>query len=321
MKKLIAIVACLALVGSFSIAACAEAVSVGSAVDGMTTMYDAETGCFTTTVNANVGDQATILAFTGETLRTDNGTNIEFINQEAKGETTFFTYKMKSDVVEGAVYTVKIGGSDVEIPYSQKITIPTSSQEPTTYTVSGTVANAADTYTADDIGDEDLANEVNEAFKTTVTLFTKSNFDNYVYNVYGEDDSYSYEIVSTTVVDGTSKTYSFADLAAGEYVVAIERAAALPCFKAVAVSDSDVTISSTTLRLGELYEDFGIDGSDINEILPNLNKSYGDDGYSYYQDLYVDFGIDGSDINEILPNLNKGLSDYEGGIDIYAYFE
>ena len=306
MKKLIAIVACLALVGSFSIAACAEAVSVGSAVEGMTTTYDKETGCFTTTVNANVGEQATILAFTGETLKTDNGTNIEFINQEAKGETTSFTYKMKSDVVEGADYTVKIGGSDVSTPYSQKITIPTSSQEPTTYTVSGSVNNFVeqdyyDMLVADElIAAEDL-DTYKAAYGTTAYLVDLAGAEDFVGNY---SDVTEFTCIAKTDVSALDGTYSFTDLEAGEYAVIIARDGALPYMEYATVEDADVDLGAIDMILGDVVgaKDFLIDGGDLGVVFAALGDIT-EEQFVTACDIAHDCLIDGGDLGVFFANL------------------
>lgn len=314
MKKLIAIVACLALVGSFSIAACAEAVSVGSAVEGMTTTYDKETGYFTTTVNANVGEQATILAFTGETLKTDNGTNIEFINQEAKGETTSFTYMMKSDVVDGAVYTVKIGGSDVETPYSQKITIPTSSQEPTTYTVSGSVNNFVETDFYDMIVEEGYIDAADldtykAAYGTTAYLTTVDNAFAFLDN-YG--DELVIDAIASCEVSPVDGTYSFTNLDAGEYAVVIYRAGALPYAEYVTVEDADVDLGALDIVLGDLIgaKDFVVDPGDVGMVVEGATDITDPDNFVAANDVAHDGVIDPGDLAIVVQNA--------GDITVYA---
>jgi hypothetical protein len=306
MKKLIGIVAGLALIGSLSFAACAEAVSVGSAVEGMTTTYDAETGYFTTTVNANVGDQATILAFTGETLTTDNGTNIEYINQESKGETTSFTYLMKSDVAEGATYTVKIGGSDINTPYSQKITIPTTTQEPAGYTVSGAVSNFVeqdfyDMLVADElIAAEDL-DTYKAAYGTTAYLVDLAGAEEFAGN-YSDVTEFTY--LAKAEVSAVDGTYSFADLEAGEYAVIITRDGALPYMEYATVEDADVDMGTIDMIFGDTIgaKDFLIDGGDVGEVVAAISDIT-EEIFVPACDVIHDCLIDGSDVGEFVANI------------------
>jgi hypothetical protein len=292
MKKLIALTLCLALVLSFSFVAMAAT---------STTTYDSQTGIFTTTVTADVGDQATLIAFPASGLDTTGSTNIEFIDQATTtAGATEFTYKFKNEVVANQAYTIKVGGSLLATPLSETITPVLGA---TGYTISGTVSNAAELNI---IGDEGLDAIYNDAWKTIVTLKA---------SVYAET------FIAETVVDGTAKTFSFADVADGTYVLSIIRDGYLPREMEITVAGADIDLGDKPILGGDMSgsdipvytnisTDLLIDGSDLGTFLTVLGIDFENVDYLAKYDVSPDLLVDGSDLGTVIANLGSDYSAY-----------
>jgi hypothetical protein len=308
MKKLIALTLSLAIILCFSFAVMAAPVTLtnngtaGSDNNGtqsMVTTFDADTMTFVTTVTG-VTDQATLLAFSGDTLTTTGETNIEFIDQISIGTTQQFTYKLKTDPVANATYTIKVGGSNLATPLSQFVTPIVGASG---YTISGTVSNAADLNI---IGDEALDAIYNAAWKTVVTLKA---------SVYAET------FIAETVVDGAAKTFSFANVANGTYVLSIIRDGYLPREMEITVAGENINLGDKPLLGGDLYgpdltvytditTDLFIDGADLGVLVANLGIDYENLDYLAKYDIYPDLFVDGADLGTLVSNLGNDYSAY-----------
>lgn len=311
MKKLIALTLSLAIILCFSFAVMAAPVTLTNGTAGsdnngtqsMSTTFDADTKTFVTTVTG-VTDQATLLVFSGNTLTTENGTNIEFIDQTTVGTTTEFTYKLKTDPVANATYTIKVGGSNLTTPLSQYVT-PIVQTAPTTFTISGTVSNAADTVAIEGV-DPEFLQPYNTGWLTTVNLY----------------DSFGGNLVATTTVDPTSKTFSIADIAiqkSGDtaekstYFLEIKRLGFVLRYIDVTVDNKD--LGDKPLIAGDFAyggaQDYQVEATDVGILFENYGKNVDENvDFNLEYDVNTDFVLEATDVGTLFENYGKSIETY-----------
>ncbi|MBE7018503.1 MAG: hypothetical protein E7413_01280 [Ruminococcaceae bacterium] len=301
MKRLIALLAGLAVVGSMSMTSFA-AFSDEIALNADGTTYTATLSSEAATANA--GKQTTIVAYKGDTI--DVG-SIQYINQEAADS---FTFQLKDELTENV--KVVMGGEAID---KQEVGTIFFEKEADTYTVSGSVNNfvEADYYdmlVADEIVAEEDLDAYKAAYGTFAHLVTVDEALEFAGN-YG-DELIINPIATVEIVDGT---YAFEGLEAGAYAVVITRDAALPYMEYATVEDADVDMGAVDMLFGDVIgaKDFFIDGSDIATVLDvnglDITEGATVAGYDVVHDLF----IDGGDIAVLLGN--NGLSLYDYGTD------
>lgn len=339
MKRLIALISSVAIVLSFS--------SFAMASNTITTTYTAPTapdtsGTFVTTVTGELGDQATLIAFpTTEGLNTDNGTNIEYIDQIKSGQgadsKTIFTYKFKTlhaDFVANKEYTVKVGGVLEGDPLVSKVT-PKTVTAPTTYTVSGNVTGAAakidpaalnswkDQVTAGTITQQEFDTKretLDAAWITTVSIIKESDLKYYIYNTLNptvQPPAFNITPIASNI-KATEGTGAFSltvnalpeGTLSANYVLIVKRNGHLTYFKKFTFANADKPLGNVIeLYAGDVEGgvNFAIDGVDITKVI--VNRSSHGDGVAYNPsyDINASGATDGVDITKLV--VNRG-SDY-----------
>ena len=298
MKRLIALLAGLAVMGSMSMTSFA-AFSDEIALNEDGTTYTAALPSDAATANA--GKQTTIVAYKGDTIEVGS---IQYINQEAADS---FTFQLMDPLTENV--KVVMGGEAID---KQEVGTIFFEKEADTYTISGSVGNAVeeDFYTML-IDDELVATEDLDTYKaaygTTAYLTTVEAGMEFAGN-YGDDFAID-AVAECATVDGV---YSFEGLEAGEYVIVIAREAALPYMEYVTVEDADIELDSVDLLFGDLVgaKDYMIDGGDVSLVLEAAGPDITEESFVASYDVAHDAVLDSGDISTILEN---------NGLDIYAY--
>ena len=315
MKKLISLLAAISVVSACSLSAFASEFTINGSETNKLTATDAATqttyekgdnGLYTVDLSSVAGDQdqTTILAVKGNNIAVGS---IQYIGQSADKT---FSFDLKDNLTEQV--NVLAGGSKIS-PTLVGNMKPAQTQ--TGYTISGAVSDPAVAEADLDNMVEDLGEEGVAYFKnswgTKVSLVNRvednSNIANYMLGYLGEEAEMPTPIATVTA-DVNTGAYSFKDIAVGNYVLIFERAGALPLLTYVTVTDSNVTVPTKELLLGELIQDLSFDGSDIQEIL-NAQSTYGDENYNALLDIVPDWSLDGTDIQLILTNAGASYDD------------
>lgn len=319
MKRLIALLAGLAVVGSMSMtsfAAFSDEIAVNA--DGIT--YTATLPSDAATANAD--KQATIVAYKGDTIEVGS---IQYIDQAA---TDSFTFQLKDELTENV--KVVMGGEAID---KQEVGTIFFEKEADAYTISGSIVDSSlaemDFDALLEELDEETVNYFKEAWGTKVILVADdeehADLASYLLAYLGDEEAVKPEGIATATVDVATGAYAFEDVAPGNYALIVERAGALPLFTYVTVEDADVEVDSKELLLGDIAADISIDGPDIDVILDAFNKGFFEEDaeYNTAYDIAPDWILDGGDIDVILANFGLGITDYnEAAIDdILVLFE
>ena len=321
MKKLISLLAALSVVTAFSVGATATEFTVEGSQTGLTatdaaTQVKYEKGSnnlYTVDLSAVAGEQAqtTILAVKGTTISVGS---IQYIGQSA---TPTFSFDLKDDLTEKV--NVLAGGSSISptlVGYMEP------AQETNTFTVSGAVtdaSNAGDFIASIEDPVAGLDAETINYFKNNLTTkvyllnydSTAMNLVNHVYSFLGIEGFVAPTPVAETTVDFATGSYSFENVAPGQYSLIIERASALPLVTYVTVSDSNVTVPTKSLILGDNVLSCAVDIDDFNTIVTNFESVFGDsENYSITDDLVANGGVDIDDFNLLVSNFGFDMSNY-----------
>ncbi len=300
MKRLVALLAGLAVLMSMSLTSFAAFTDVIPANDDGITYTAALTGDAAT---ANAGKQTTIVAYKGNTI--DVG-SIQYIDQAAQ---TSFTFQLKDDLTEDV--KVVMGGELID---KQEIgTIKFGTEEDPTYTISGSVNNFVEQEFYDAMIEEELiAAEDFDFFKSqyTTTAYLTT-IDNAIALVDTYGDEFVIDAIATCEVSAVDGTYAFEGLEAGEYAVVIARDAALPYMEYAIVEDADVDMGAIDLVLGDVVgaKDFAIDGEDARPVIASTGDITEESFVASY-DVVSDYALDGEDARLVISNT--------GDISVYA---
>jgi hypothetical protein len=199
---------------------------------------------------------------------------------------------LKTNPAAGQLYTIAVGGSDVDTVVYQEV-IPVAKPADTGFSVSGTVLNAAD-----DIGEESY----NEAWVTTVNL---------------KPTVLSEIILTSTIVDMTEKTFELSYETAGSYVVEVIRDGYVPrYFNVVLDSASEVAVGDKSLFAGDIEFDYAINGLDSETLFAYFGLTYEDNDYRTTYDLTADGSLNGLDTESLFANFGEQYDTYgEIGVD------
>ena len=292
MKRLIALLAGLAVMGSMSMTSVA-AFSDEIALNADGTTYTAALPSDAATANA--GKQTTIVAYKGNSIEVGS---IQYINQEAADS---FTFQLMDELTEDV--KVVMGGEAID---KQEVGTIFFEKETDTYTISGSVNNfvEADFYTM--IVEEGYIDAADldtykAAYGTTAYLTTPDNAVAFLNN-YG--DELVIDAIASCEVSDVDGTYAFTDLTDGEYAIVIYRAGALPYAEYVTVAGADVDLGALDIVLGDLIgaKDFVIDPSDVTAVVEGATDITDPDSFIAANDVAHDGVIDPSDLSVVVQN-------------------
>lgn len=316
MKKLCSLLTCAGLMLSMATIASADVDKDFNEVVHPTVttakMHTTLTGDLFTTTVVGVGTQATLLVVKGDNVTADSET-IQGIDQNG---TMVFEYRLRDTSFEAnQKYTIKVGGSDLGSPISQVI-IPNESSAPTGYTISGTVENR---ILPQDTGEgEEYDLELDEAFKTTVSVYTDFDLDN------GEPLSPLLDAEENAVVvtvDAGNGRFSIPNLDDGNYYLVVERVGNLKYFAYVEVAGDDIDVGDMSLIAGDVDDDMFVYGNDSESVYPHIGSTYwnfGEDGYQYAYDTDGDAFIYGNDFESIYSKIGYTcFGSYTGEYSLY----
>ena len=293
MKRLIALLAGLAVVGSMSMtsfAAFSDEIALNE--DG-TTYTAALTGDAAT---ANAGKQTTIVAYKGDSIEVGS---IQYIDQAAQ---TSFTFQLMDELTENV--KVVMGGEAID---KQEVGTIFFEKEADTYTISGSVNNFVEEefyemLVADELIAAEDADLYRAQYTTTAYLTT---IDNAIAVAENYGDEFVIDAIAECEVSGVDGTYAFTDVEAGEYAVVIARDGALPYMEYAIVEDADVDMGAIDMILGDLVgaKDFLIDAGDLGLISTAISDITETDIFVASYDLAHDCLIDAGDMGEVVANV------------------
>lgn len=315
MKKLISLLAAISVVSACSLSAFASEFTINGSETNKLTATDAATqttyekgdnGLYTVDLSSVAGDQdqTTILAVKGNNIAVGS---IQYIGQSADKT---FSFDLKDNLTEQV--NVLAGGSKIS-PTLVGNMKPAQTQ--TGYTISGAVSNFVDKtyldelsgYVTDLYGEEQVAKYV-AGYTTTAYLIEKTEIENYLAYYTGEADSFSF--VKKAEVSSESGTFSMTEVPAGEYAIIISRPSALSYMDYITVSNSNITLPTIELALGDVkgYIDWMVDSSDAIQVIQNATDIESED-FDPAFDISPDLMIDSTDAISIIQN----------STDIYSY--
>ncbi|MBR5238978.1 MAG: hypothetical protein IKW04_00185 [Clostridia bacterium] len=302
MKRLIALLAGLAVVGSMSMtsfAAFSDEIALNE--DGVT--YTAALSDEAATANA--GKQTTIVAYKGDTIEVGS---IQYIDQAAADS---FTFQLMDELTENV--KVVMGGEAID---KQEVGTIFFEKEADTFTVSGSVANApAQEFITDELsalaeeiyGAEAVADYVAQ-YEITASLVAEDEFENLILTTIGEAEEFA--AVATTTVSFEDGTFTFEGVEPGTYAVALTANGAMTWVDYAIVEDADVDLGAIDLYYGDVVgaKDAMIDASDVTLVAGNMIDIESEEFVGAY-DVNPDCMIDASDVTIVVSNMG----------DIYAY--
>ena len=325
MKKLISILAALAVVTTCSVSSMAADFTVPSDLSTVT-KYEKATegdnaGLYEVDLSSVAGDQeqTTILAVKGDTISVGS---IEYIGQSAD---TAFNFDLRNTLNAGETVYVLAGGSDIDASVVGYMAEEAEDPEPTSFTVSGTVGNVVDQdfldemvgYVVDIYGeDEEVINSFIAAYSTTAYIVSLDMIEVYQEYYQGGTDSFDYIAKANVNTDGS---YTFENVENGEYAILIERPSALPYLEYLTVDNEDVDIDEITLILGDLAatHDFMIEPGDVSTMIEAQTDIESEDFIASY-DIITDCMIEPGDVSAVIENMSD-ISIYDTAL-IGDYF-
>lgn len=302
MKRLIALLAGLAVMGSMSMTSFA-AFSDEIALNGDGTTYTAALPSDAATANA--GKQTTIVAYKGDTIEVGS---IQYINQEAADS---FTFQLMDPLTENV--KVVMGGEAID---KQEVGTIFFEKEADTFTISGSVANApSQDFITDELsalaeeiyGAEVVADYVAQ-YEITASLVAEDEFENLILTTIGEADGF--EAIATTTVSFADGTFTFENVEPGTYAVALTANGAMTWVDYAIVEEDSVDLGAIDLFYGDVTgaKDAMIDASDVTLVAGNMIDIESEEFVGAF-DVNPDCMIDASDVTIVVQNMG----------DIYAY--
>lgn len=306
MKKLISLLAALAVVSTASVAFASETDNYGTiTVPENTAKLEATDGSYT--VNVSTSDQGTILAVQGTSIKVGS---IQYINQAtASNGSASFNFKLndsriaKTDGVANDDVYVLTGDGKVKV-------IDLTPEASTGYTISGSVTNApSQSFITDELteyvkeiyGEEEVDNYISE-YTITASLISENEAENFVNWALGEADSFT--ALKTASVSFEDGSYSFKDVEDGTYILALTSNSALTWADYVTVDGGNVTVDSVTLIYGDVIgqKDAIIGSGDVGAVLANMCDIESESFVCGY-DVSPDCIIGSGDVGTVLANM------------------
>ena len=318
MKKLISLVTVVAIIAASSLCAFASTDITSLVADAQVITANETTGLYDV-VAPSTGAYSTILAVKGKTIQVGA---IQYINQaNAEGGSATFSFALNDDLLNNEtsapitddVYVLT--GGDGEMNVAGYIDVTPEAPQPTAFTVSGTVANAPSQDFIDELtgyvvelyGEEQVEHYVS-AYEITAHLISEDEFENFVLTTINEADGF--EALQTTKVSFADGSYSFSDVEAGTYAVALTCDGAITWVDYVTVEAGDVAVEDVDLVYGDVItaKDAMIDSVDITHVVNN-QCDIETETFNGAYDVKTDCMVDVVDITNVVLNLG----------DIYVY--
>lgn len=294
MKRLVALLAAIAVLMSMSLTSFA-AFSDEIADNGDGT-YTAALSASAATANA--GKQTTIVAYKGNTISVGS---IQYIDQAAA---TSFTFQLKDELTEDV--KVVMGGEAIEKQEIGTIVYDSGEPEPSTYTISGSVANFVEEDYYEMLVDEELIDAADadtyRAQYTTIAYLATVDAAIESIDYYGDD--YTIEAIDSCEVSSVDGTFEFTDVADGDYAVVIARDGALPYMEYATVDGANVSLGEIEMILGDVTgaKDFLIDAGDLAVVFDALGDIT-EEQFVAACDIAHDCLVDAGDLAIIFANL------------------
>ena len=121
---------------------------------------------------------------------------------------------------------------------------------------------------------------------------------------------------TATLVSGELGTFSFLNIANGDYVVEISRPGYLTRYVSVTVAGGTADMGAKPLLAGDVNGDGSVDDSDADALNASWYTAFGDDGYNVNADFNADGVIADDDYGTLNSNYGKTILDYQENVTI-----